>query len=51
MQNADGSIPASPLQDHSLQLVDYNAYWIECLYDYVLYTGDLGLLNGSGRTW
>ena len=26
----------------SLVLIDYNAYWIESLYDYVLYTGDLG---------
>ena len=44
-QNADGSIPASPFRDHSLVLVDYNAYWIESLYDYVLYTGDLALLR------
>ena len=36
-QNDDGSIPASPLQRHSLVLIDYNAYWIESLYDYVLY--------------
>ena len=45
MQNADGSIPASPFRNHSLVLVDYNAYWIESLYDYVLYTGDLALLR------
>ena len=41
-QNEDGSIPASPFRDDSLVLVDYNAYWIESLYDYVLYTGDHG---------
>jgi hypothetical protein len=44
-QNSDGSIPASPYRNASLDLVDYNAYWIECLYDYVLYTGDLALLR------
>ena len=26
-------------------LIDYNAYWIESLYDYVLYTGDLAVLR------
>ena len=44
-QNDDGSIPASPFNEHSLVLVDYNAYWIESLYDYVLYTGDTALLR------
>jgi hypothetical protein len=44
-QNADGSIPASPFKNRSLVLIDYNAYWIECLYDYVLYTGDVGFLR------
>ena len=29
VQNPDGAIPASPIFDHSLVLVDYNAYWIE----------------------
>ena len=24
-------------------LFDYNAYWVEDIYDYVLYTGDLAL--------
>src|SRR5262245_31937 len=44
-QNDDGSVPASPYNDHSVVLIDYNAYWIESLYDYVLYTGDLALLR------
>jgi len=44
-QNEDGSIPAGPYDGHSLVLIDYNAYWIESLYDYVLYTGDLALLR------
>ena len=50
-QNADGSIPASPFREHSLVLVDYNAYWVESLYDYVLYTGDFSSCARSGRTW
>jgi Bacterial alpha-L-rhamnosidase C-terminal domain/Bacterial alpha-L-rhamnosidase 6 hairpin glycosidase domain len=45
VQNGDGSIPASPFHDRALVLIDYNAYWIETLYDYVLYTGDLALLR------
>ncbi len=45
VQNADGSIPASPLLNHSRVLVDYNAYWIEALYDYTLYTGDMTLVR------
>jgi hypothetical protein len=44
-QKADGAIPASPLLGRSLVLVDYNAYWIESLYDYVLHTGDLPFLQ------
>jgi hypothetical protein len=48
VQNADGSIPASPFRNHSLVLIDYNGYWIESLYDYVLWTGDLDLLR---RVW
>jgi hypothetical protein len=44
-QHADGSIPASPYMNGGLTLVDYNAYWVEDLYDYVLYTGDLTLAN------
>jgi hypothetical protein len=42
-QHADGSIPASPIYNGVLDLFDYNAYWVEDLYDYVLYTGDLSL--------
>ena len=42
-QHDDGSIPASPYQSGSLTLFDYNAYWVEDVYDYVLYTGDVAL--------
>jgi hypothetical protein len=42
-QHDDGSIPATPDYSGTLTLFDYNAYWVEDLYDYVLYTGDLGL--------
>ena len=42
-QHADGSIPASPYDGGGVTLFDYNAYWVEDLYDYVLYTGDLAL--------
>ena len=45
VQNADGSIPDSPIFDHTDELVDYNAYWVEALYDYTLYAGDLTLLQ------
>jgi Bacterial alpha-L-rhamnosidase 6 hairpin glycosidase domain/Bacterial alpha-L-rhamnosidase C-terminal domain len=45
VQNADGSIPASPIFNHTTVLIDYNAYWIEALYDYTLYTGDRTLLK------
>jgi hypothetical protein len=45
VQNADGSIPASALQNHTPLLIDYNAYWIEALHDYTLYTGDRSLLK------
>jgi hypothetical protein len=45
VQNADGSIPATPAFNHSLELIDYNAYWVETLYDYTLFTGDLTLLR------
>ena len=41
----DGSIPSSPIFDAGENLVDYNAYWIEALYDYVLYTGDVAFLK------
>jgi hypothetical protein len=42
-QHDDGAIPASPYQGGSVVLFDYNAYWVEDVYDYVLYTGDLAL--------
>lgn len=42
-QHDDGSIPASPLYGATTVLFDYNAYWLQDLYDYVLYSGDLGL--------
>jgi alpha-L-rhamnosidase-like protein len=45
VQNPDGSIPSSPIFDHTKVLIDYNAYWIEALYDYTLYTGDRTLLK------
>jgi hypothetical protein len=41
-QHADGSIPASPAGNGQV-FFDYNAYWVEDLYDDVLYTGDLAL--------
>jgi alpha-L-rhamnosidase-like protein len=42
-QHPDGAIPSSPERGGSVVLVDYNAYWVEDVYDYVLYTGDLAL--------
>src|SRR5581483_2688950 len=36
----DGSIPPSPLYGAQNMLVDYNAYWVQTLYSYVLYSGD-----------
>jgi hypothetical protein len=44
-QHSDGAIPGSPIADGVLVMFDYNAYWIEDVYDYVLYTGDLALLK------
>ena len=41
-QRSDGSIPCSPYNDWSVVLFDYNAYWITTLYNYVLYSGDVG---------
>jgi hypothetical protein len=38
-QRPDGLIPPKP-GDHGPGLVDYTAYWIEDVYDYVLYSGD-----------
>jgi Bacterial alpha-L-rhamnosidase 6 hairpin glycosidase domain/Bacterial alpha-L-rhamnosidase C-terminal domain len=42
-QQESGAIPASPLYGASTVLFDYNAYWLQALYDYVLYSGDIGL--------
>ena len=42
-QHADGSIPQSPIFHAKVDGFDYNAYWVQAVYDYVLYTGDLGL--------
>src|SRR3954470_2775936 len=42
-QHGDGAIPASPLAHASVVLFDYNAYWLQALEDYVLYSGDLEL--------
>ncbi len=41
-QKSDGIIPASPLFG-GLLLFDYPSYWVQCLYDDVLYTGDTAL--------
>ena len=41
-QHADGAIPASPYAGGDQVFFDYDAYWVQDLYDYVLYTGDLG---------
>ena len=42
-QHADGAIPASPLVNGQVVLIDYNAYWVLALYNYVLYSGDVRL--------
>jgi hypothetical protein len=42
-QLPSGAIPASPLDGGQLVLIDYPAYWVQCVYDYVLYTGDVSL--------
>jgi hypothetical protein len=42
-QHEDGSIPASPYKNGTVTFFDYNAFWVEDVYDYVLYTGDLAL--------
>ena len=40
-QHGDGAIPSSPIYGGSNVLVDYNAYWVQTLYSYVLYSGDV----------
>jgi hypothetical protein len=42
-QHDGGAIPASPLAGGDVVLFDYNAFWVEALYDYVLATGDVAL--------
>lgn len=42
-QHRDGSIPQSPIFHARVVGFDYNAYWVEALHDYVLYTGDRAL--------
>ena len=42
-QHSDGAIPSSPIYGGTQVLFDYNAYWITTLFNYVLYSGDLGL--------
>ena len=37
--------PRARSSNHTPLLIDYNAYWIETLYDYTLYTGDRSLLK------
>jgi hypothetical protein len=43
VQHGDGSIPSSPIYGGNVMLLDYNAYWVQVLYNYVLYSGDVGL--------
>ncbi|HEY5320565.1 MAG TPA: hypothetical protein VIJ76_06790 [Galbitalea sp.] len=42
-QHSDGAIPSSPIYGGTQVLFDYNGYWITTLFNYVLYSGDLGL--------
>jgi len=42
-QLPDGAIPASPDSGGTQVFFDYNAFWVQDLHDYVLYTGDLAL--------
>jgi hypothetical protein len=44
-QHRDGAIPASPIVDGTRVLFDYNAYWLQTLHQYVLYSGDLRLAH------
>ena len=47
-QHPDGSIPQSPIFHAKVVGFDYNAYWVQGLYDYVLYTGDVAFAR---RLW
>jgi hypothetical protein len=42
-QQPSGGIPASPLDGGQQVFADSSGYWVEDLYDYVVYTGDLAL--------
>jgi hypothetical protein len=42
-QLPDGAIPASPDAGGTQVFFDYNAFWVQDLHDYALYTGDLAL--------
>jgi hypothetical protein len=42
-QHSDGAIPDSPIFGGAQVLFDYNAYWLQALHQYVLYSGDVGL--------
>ncbi|HZQ04628.1 MAG TPA: alpha-L-rhamnosidase C-terminal domain-containing protein [Gaiellaceae bacterium] len=44
-QHPDGAIPASPLVHGQVVLIDYNAYWVLALSNYVLYSGDVALVR------
>jgi hypothetical protein len=39
-QHDDGAIPSSPIYGGQVVLMDYNAYWVQALHSYVLYSGD-----------
>jgi hypothetical protein len=41
-QHGDGSILCSPLDGANATLMDHNAYWVQALDSYVLYSGDVG---------
>jgi hypothetical protein len=40
-QEPDGAVPSIPGKPGENLLADYTAYWVEDVYDYVLYSGDL----------
>ncbi len=46
-QLGNGAIPDSPLFGGTKVLFDYNSFWVEDLYNYVLYTGDLALARAA----
>ena len=44
-QHISGAIPASPIFNGSLVLFDYNAYWIQSLYEYTLHSGNVAFVR------